>query len=151
MSQSLWISLGIFGELIMTLQQLSEKYYAEFESQGKEIDKEVILKMLKKSSKIFNIKNIINIYVDNVYLDMDFMLVLIDYTFFYDQKDIIYKKSDMMPFIYYSLMTRPFIVDEIVELEKALKRDGFDDSIYFMLKLNRHLPKETKLWLKLIK
>jgi hypothetical protein len=134
-----------------TLQELSDRYYAEFAAQDKEIDKEVILRMLKKSSRIFNIKNIINIYVDNVFMDDDFKLMLIDYTFFYDQKDIIYKKSDMVPFVYYSLMTRPFTVDEIVELEESLRRDGFDDSIYFMLDLNKNLPKETKLWLKLIK
>jgi hypothetical protein len=128
-----------------TIQELSDRYYAEFAAQDKDIDKEVILRMLKKSSQIFHIKNIINIYVDNVFMDEDFKLMLIDYTFFYDQKDMIYKKSDMIPFIYYSLMTRPFTVDEIVELEQALKRDGFENSVYFMLKLNKRLPKETKL------
>jgi histone H3/H4 len=135
----------------MTLTEINKIYYQQFLDNNESIDKKVIRRIIKKFGKEFvNVSNIVSVYINDIFLEPEFNVAIIDYTYFYKDKEITYKKSDIFLYIHYMAIIKPLSVNEIVDIINALDNQNFFSEAFIeMLKMNRNLPEETKLWLKL--
>jgi histone H3/H4 len=135
----------------MTLTEINKKYYQEFLDNNESIDKKIIRRIIKKFGKEFvNVSNIVSVYINDIFLEPEFNVTVIDYTYFYKDKEITYKRSDIFLYLQYMAIIKPLTVDEVVDIINALESQNFlAEAFIEILKMNRNLPEETKLWLKL--
>ena len=131
---------------------------------SKTIRRNTLRRIVKESidNKYIKYSNIVDVYIDSLELNENIHSFWreLEFTFFYiDREDTFYVTKQIF-FIYYVAMEyENFTMDLIVDILNEVKNSGtygwmtgnVEETFIEFLSMNKNLPKDVKLWLKLRK